>query len=102
MKKTELPPVNPSLFQDDAERELYAQLTSTEERFDGFLKKHQYQDALQCSVQLKPYIDRFFESVMVNVEDQTLRNNRLSLLRHVVDGFFGKFADFSQIVVQGR
>jgi glycyl-tRNA synthetase beta chain len=102
VKKTELPPVNPSLFQDDAERELYAQLTSTEERFDGFLKKHQYQDALQCSVQLKPYIDRFFESVMVNVEDQTLRNNRLSLLRHVVDGFFGKFADFSQIVVQGR
>jgi glycyl-tRNA synthetase beta chain len=102
VKKTELPPVNPSLFQDDAERELYAQLTSTEERYDGFLKKHQYQDALQCSVQLKPYIDRFFESVMVNVEDQTLRNNRLSLLRHVVDGFFGKFADFSQIVVQGR
>lgn len=102
VKKTELPQVNPSLFQDDAERELYAQLTSTEERYDGFLKKHQYQDALQCSVQLKPYIDRFFESVMVNVEDQTLRNNRLSLLRYVVDGFFGKFADFSQIVVQGR
>ncbi|MGE0471692.1 MAG: glycine--tRNA ligase subunit beta, partial [Nitrospira sp.] len=102
VKKTELPQVNPSLFQDDAERELYAQLTLTEERYDGFLKKHQYQDALQCLVQLKPYIDRFFESVMVNVEDQTLRNNRLSLLRHVVDGFFGKFADFSQIVVQGR
>jgi len=102
VKKTELPQVNPSLFQDDGERELYAQLTLTEERYDGFLKKDQYQDALQCLVQLKPYIDRFFESVMVNVEDQTLRNNRLSLLRYVVDGFFGKFADFSQIVVQGR
>ncbi len=102
VKKTELPPVNPSLFQDDAERELYAQLTSMEERYDGFLKKHQYQEALQCSVQLKPYIDRFFESVMVNVEDPALRGNRLSLLRNVVDGFFGKFADFSQIVVQGR
>jgi glycyl-tRNA synthetase beta chain len=102
VKKTELPPVDPSLFQDDAERELYAQLKSTEERYDGFLKGHHYKEALQCSVQLKPRIDRFFETVMVNAEDPGLRNNRLSLLRYVVDGFFGKFADFSQIVVQGR
>ncbi|BFU93154.1 MAG: Glycine--tRNA ligase beta subunit [Nitrospira sp.] len=102
VKTTELPPVDPSLFQDDAERELHAQLISTEERYDGLLKKHQYKEALQCSVQLKPHIDRFFESVMVNAEDAGLRNNRLSLLKNVVDGFFGKFADFSQIVVQGR
>ncbi|MDH5740182.1 MAG: glycine--tRNA ligase subunit beta, partial [Nitrospira sp.] len=102
VKKTELPRVEPSLFHDDAERELHAQLISTEERYDGFLKKHQYKEALQCLVQLKPHIDRFFESVMVNAEDPGLRNNRLSLLRYVVDGFFGKFADFSQIVVQGR
>ncbi|MDC8449849.1 MAG: glycine--tRNA ligase subunit beta [Nitrospira sp.] len=102
VKTTELPPVAPSLFQDDAERELHVQLISMQERYDGLLKKHQYKEALLCSVQLKPYIDRFFESVMVNVQDPALRNNRLSLLRHVVDGFFGKFADFSQIMVQGR
>ena len=102
VKKTELPPVDPSLFQDDAERNLYSQLISIEERYDGLLKNHQYKEALQCSVKLKPHIDRFFEAVMVNAEDSSLRNNRLSLLRYTVDGFFSKFADFSQIVVQGR
>ena len=102
VRKSEIPSVDPSLFQDDGERELYAHLTSSKERYYGFLQTHQYQDALECLVQFKPYIDRFFESVMVNVEDQALRNNRLSLLGDVVDGFFGKFADFSQIVVQGR
>lgn len=94
--------MDPTLFQDDGERELYTHLTSSKERYHGLLQTHQYQDALGCLVQCKPYIDRFFESVMVNVEDQALRNNRLSLLGDVVDGFFGKFADFSQIVVQGR
>ena len=102
VKKTELPPVDPSLLKDDAERELHAQLKSAEENYGELMKKDQYKEALHYLVKLKPYIDRFFESVMVNVEDLTLRNNRLSLLRYVVDGFFGKFADFSQIVVQGR
>ncbi|MBX3302218.1 MAG: glycine--tRNA ligase subunit beta [Nitrospira sp.] len=102
VKKTELPPVNPSLFHDDAEHALHAQLKSMEENYGELIRKTQYKEALHYLVQLKPYIDRFFESVMVNVEDPTLRNNRLSLLRYVVDEFFGKFADFSQIVVQGR
>lgn len=102
VKKDELPPIDPSLLKDDAEVDLHTQLSSMEENYDKLIEKNQYKDGLDCLVQLKPYIDRFFESVMVNVEDPTLRNNRLSLLRYVVDGFFGKFADFSQIVVQGR
>jgi glycyl-tRNA synthetase beta chain len=102
VKKTELPPVDPSLFQDSAERELYGQLQTTEEKYDGLIEQSQYKEALHYLVQLKPYIDRFFETVMVNAEDPALRNNRLSLLRYVADGFFGRFADFSQIVVQGR
>jgi glycyl-tRNA synthetase beta chain len=66
------------------------------------MDQHQYEKAIQCLVELKPFIDRFFEQVMVNVEDPRLRDNRLSLLRQVVDGFFGRLADFSKIVVQGR
>jgi glycyl-tRNA synthetase beta chain len=37
---------------------------------------------------------------MVNAEDQTVRRNRLSLLKDV-DELFASFADFSQIMVQG-
>ena len=95
-------PVNTALLQDDAERELHRQLESTQRMYDGFIEQQQYEKAIRCLVELKPAIDRFFEKVMVNVEDPGLRENRLSLLRSVVDGFFGKFADFSKIVVQGR
>jgi len=102
VRKSEPTPVDSSLFKDDAERELHQRLQSMEERYDRLIEERQYKDALHCLVQLKPSIDRFFESVMVNVEDSALRHNRLSLLRHVTDGFFGKFADFSQIVVQVR
>ncbi|MDF0673327.1 MAG: glycine--tRNA ligase subunit beta [Nitrospira sp.] len=102
VRKSESTPVDSSLFKDDAERELHTRLQSMEERYDRLIEQRQYKDALHCLVQLKPSIDRFFDSVMVNVEDSALRHNRLSLLRHVADGFFGKFADFSQIVVQVR
>lgn len=102
VKKTELVAVDPSLFQDDPERELHAQVKSMKETYDEFLAKYQYKEALHCLVQLKHSIDRFFERVMVNVEDSAIRANRLSLLRHVVEDLFEKFADFSRIVVQGR
>lgn len=102
VKKGELVAVDPTLFQDDAERELHAQVTSTKDTYDEFLAKCQYEEALHCLVQLKHSIDRFFERVMVNVEDSAMRVNRLSLLRQVVEDLFEKFADFSRIVVQGR
>lgn len=94
--------VDPSLFQDDAERDLHAQVNSMKERYDECLKTSHYNEALHGLVQLKPSIDRFFERVMVNAEDQAIRANRLSLLRQVVEDLFGRFADFSRIVVEGR
>lgn len=102
VKRAEYEPVDTSLLSDGAEHELHRQLESTEKTYENFMEQGQYREAVAHLVQLKPFIDRFFESVMVNAEDPALRNNRLSLLRYVVDGFFGKFADFSQIVVQGR
>ena len=59
-----------------------------------------YDRAMDVLVELKPAIDEFFEAVMVNVDDKTIRSNRLSLLKEV-DEMFLSFADFSQIVVQG-
>ena len=68
----------------------------------GFaLSMGDYHEALNSLVGLRPIIDAFFEAVMVNAEDTTIRGNRLTLLKEV-DELFMKFADFSQIVVQGR
>lgn len=93
-------PVEPSLFQHQAETNLQEKLRAGHERFSILIKQHEYAKALEVLVQLKEPIDEFFNGVMVNADDPAIRANRLSLLKDV-DELFMSFADFSQIVVQG-
>jgi glycyl-tRNA synthetase beta chain len=46
-------------------------------------------------------IDRFFDKVMVMVDDQRVRANRLALLRTLLKEF-STIADFSEIVADGK
>jgi glycyl-tRNA synthetase beta chain len=50
---------------------------------------------------LRPAIDKFFDNVMVMVDDDNLRANRLTLLQTVVKEF-STIADFSEIVTEGK
>ena len=93
-------PVDTALFTDAAETELYRHAGICRKEYDQRMEKGRYDQALDVLVRLKPAIDDFFAGVMVNVEDATLRRNRLSLLKDVEE-FFRSFADFSQIMVQG-
>jgi glycyl-tRNA synthetase beta chain len=92
--------VNPVLFQHPAEEKLHKALEEARLQVPYAIEQGDYGSALEGLVRLKPAIDEFFTSVMVNTEEQGLRANRLSLLR-AVDQLFLKFADFSQITVQG-
>jgi glycyl-tRNA synthetase len=67
-------------FEEDIEREFYQALQRAEaqERQPGSAD-----DFLSAFFPLKPYITRFFDSVMVNAEDEDLRKNRLALLQRV-------------------
>ena len=47
-------------------------------------------------VPLKPFVDAFFDKVMVMAEDKALRENRVRLLMEI-GGLFGTVADFSKI-----
>ena len=93
-------PVDPALFKDPAETELYRQAEVCRKDFDQQMGNGRYDHALDALVRLKPAIDAFFAGVMVNAEEAVLRSNRLSLLKDVEE-FFKSFADFSRIVVQG-
>jgi glycyl-tRNA synthetase beta chain len=44
-----------------------------------------YVDALAHLARLRPQVDAFFEQVMVNVDDEKVRHNRLALLRRLSD-----------------
>ena len=44
----------------------------------------------------------FFENVFVNVDDENVRNNRLTLLKQINLLFAEKIADLSQILIEDR
>ncbi len=89
-----------ALFQHPTETGLYKALNEAKHSVPALIKRGDYGNALDALVRMKPAIDGFFASVMVNTDDQALRTNRLSLL-YEVDQLFLAFADFSQIAVQG-
>lgn len=53
-------------------------------------------ELLGALAELRPVVDRFFDGVLVMTEDLPLRNNRLGLLRSIVNRF-ASFADFSRL-----
>ncbi|TXS93712.1 glycine--tRNA ligase subunit beta [Parahaliea maris] len=62
------------------------------------LEQGAYAQALAALAALREPVDAFFDGVMVNAEDETLRNNRLNLLQALRQRFL-QVADISQLAV---
>jgi glycyl-tRNA synthetase beta chain len=60
-----------------------------------------YNNALQSFAAMAGELERFFDEVMVMVEDEAVRKNRMSLLRKVGNAV-GRIADVTKIVVDRR
>ncbi|MGH8061707.1 MAG: glycine--tRNA ligase subunit beta [Pseudoxanthomonas sp.] len=54
---------------------------------DEALHHHDYISVLSRLALLRPQVDAFFDSVMVNVDDAAIRANRLALLKRLADRF---------------
>ncbi|TAL09204.1 MAG: glycine--tRNA ligase subunit beta [Nitrospirae bacterium] len=89
--------VNQALFQDPVEASLYAALLAAETVVPGLIENRKYEDALGALVALKAPVDAFFVGVMVMVDEEAVRRNRLSLLVRVRN-LFRQYADLSKIV----
>ncbi|MGC2209547.1 MAG: glycine--tRNA ligase subunit beta [Candidatus Korobacteraceae bacterium] len=96
---------NPQLLGPDApvaERDLYQNgAVEAGARYKACIHQGDYDAALSSAASLRPLLDRFFDDVMVMVEDAEIRSNRLSLLKMLYDDF-SKIADFSEIVTGGK
>jgi glycyl-tRNA synthetase beta chain len=88
--------VNPSLFTESSEKNLFQSFFKAEERIGSHLNKRDYPSGLLEMTQLKRPIDEFFDQVMVMVEDEAIRNNRLALLDEIGQLFL-RIADFSKL-----
>ncbi len=98
IEKPVLQPPNPDLFEADEERTLYAKFLEARDEINSLLQKKAYLEALHCLLHLKPYIDQFFDHVMVMVDDADLRQNRLALLTQIRQLFL-ELADLSKIPI---
>jgi glycyl-tRNA synthetase beta chain len=83
------------------EKNLAAYVEVNGPRVESLRKKKAYGEALSLLSTAREPVDLFFGKVMVMVEDQKLRANRLALLRTLLREF-STIADFSEIVTEGN
>lgn len=87
---------NMALLKEPAEIALANSLESVEARIQPMIKVSDYTSALVVLAELRQPIDEFFESVMVMVDDVSVRQNRLNLLSRL-RGLFLCCADISEL-----
>ncbi|HTZ96519.1 MAG TPA: glycine--tRNA ligase subunit beta [Terriglobales bacterium] len=90
-------------FSDSADEEkmLAGYMERTGPRAEEHRKKAEYKDALLVLSTAREHVDRFFDKVMVMVDDERVRANRLALLQTLLKEF-STIADFSEIVTEGK
>jgi glycyl-tRNA synthetase beta chain len=88
--------VEHELLWEPAERELYAAAQKIGEEAGRTKKAGKYREALEVISELRPSVDQFFDKVLVMVEDQAVRKNRVALLANLLKEF-STIADFSQL-----
>ncbi len=85
--------INETLLQEDAEKALnerYNEVTSC-----GY---ENYELELDALLGLKPELDKFFDDVMVNAEDEAVKNNRKSLVASIYKSIL-KIADIKEVSI---
>ena len=68
---------------------------------DVLISEREYRRALESFAGLAPELEKFFGEVMVMVDNEALRRNRMSLLRRIGDAV-KQVADVTKIVVDRR
>jgi glycyl-tRNA synthetase beta chain len=99
-KKKIATPFNPAALKDEEEKKLAEAVPGVAAKVKELSMARQYEPALIEISRLRPPIDAFFDKVMVMVEDENLRAQRLGLLQTLVNEF-SSIADFSEIVTAG-
>jgi glycyl-tRNA synthetase beta chain len=93
--------VDASRLEHATERRLAELADAVTSQIAEMIAGRQYRPALESFAAMAPELETFFKDVMVNVDDEALRTNRMSLLRKV-GGAAMKIADVTKIVVDRR
>lgn len=92
---------NASLLVEAPEKDLAAAINEKEAQVKPLFAQGNYRDGLLKLTELKDCVDAFFDGVMVNADDPTLKSNRLALLSRL-RALFLQVADISVLAPQKR
>ncbi|NLY50407.1 MAG: glycine--tRNA ligase subunit beta [Firmicutes bacterium] len=90
-------PIDPNLFVDQAEKDLFARYTAVKKELLDLLTSEDYRQALELFASLVDPVNRFFDAVLVMAPEKDVRANRLALVRELRDLGL-RVADFSRLV----
>ncbi len=93
--------VSSSLFEHDEERALHAAAADVSVRIVAAARDGRYGEAFREMAGLQPLVAAFFDKVLVMAKDETVRNNRLALLKGL-SAVFASVADFSKVASSGQ
>tara|TARA_B100001123_G_C14845831_1_gene842021 strand:- start:292 stop:711 length:420 start_codon:yes stop_codon:yes gene_type:complete len=88
--------VDPGLFKNDFEKNLYKKIHDLRKYFTSLGKDENFEISLKNLAESKTTIFDFFDNVMVNDEDKSIRKNRLELL-HMLCRTYDNYINFSNI-----
>ena len=85
--------VDENLFEEDAEKTLYKKYKEVDAK-----TYENYEEELDALLGLKPELDAFFENVMVNAEDEKVKNNRKALVASIYKSILN-IADIKEVSI---
>ncbi|RRC99022.1 glycine--tRNA ligase subunit beta [Amphritea balenae] len=88
--------VSEALLQEDAEKALAKAVAAKQSELAPLVAAGDFKSVLEQLAELRPTVDTFFDDVMVMADDESVRNNRLALLKQLRNLFLG-VADISAL-----
>ena len=90
---------DPKLFEDAEETALYETREKIAPLIDKYWSAGDYEKVFETLASIRPNVDAFFDEVMVMVDDEKIKRNRLLLLNSLKNLYF-RIADLSKLVVE--
>lgn len=91
-----LPAINTDIMEASSEIKLKEKLDSINEKLPQMIEKSEYYEALLLFATITPFINSFFDSVLVMDKREDIKLNRLALLKSIWEASV-RIADFSKL-----
>ena len=87
---------DPGIFKTDLEKILFKKINDLRKYFSSINKDENFEQSLTNLTEAKKVVFDFFDNVIVNEDDQTIKKNRLELIQMLCKTF-DNYVNFSLI-----